>query len=259
MIGEREMHCCRNYQLTRSLNMQSYERVNNLPRGQNSFSRRKGNTQSEGLWRPTLRTEISSTAIKERVDGNLKWMGRKFKGTNLRKLYRGRWYKGLVQRVGWNRTKGYGATVVYEDGYVEIVPVATLVTLHQRKEYSDAQKLRERVESSSENQCQGAKVDSGRNAGKSVTAQEESTNIERDQQLEPLQQRKLIRDQEGLLHERFVGSCILKYFVSADGVGREFLGTVQCVWWCNNQRFYARIKYDDGDEEDITVEEVELC
>ena len=170
MIEEREMHCCRNYQLTRSLNMQSYERVNNLPRGQNSFNRRRGNTQSEGLWRPTLRTEISSTAIKERVDGNLSWMGRKFKGTNLRKLYRGRWYEGLVQRVGWNRTKGYGATVVYEDGYVEIVPVATLVTLHQRKEYSDAQKLRERVESTPENQCQGAKVDSGRNAGKSVTA-----------------------------------------------------------------------------------------
>ena len=86
MIGEREMHCCRNYQLTRSLNMQSYERVNNLPRGQNSFSRRKGNTQSEGLWRPTLRTEISSKAIKERVEDNLSWMSRKFKETNIWKL-----------------------------------------------------------------------------------------------------------------------------------------------------------------------------
>ena len=53
------------------------------------------------------------------------------------------------------------------------------------------------------------------------------------------------------------GVMYLKYFMSSDGVGRKFLGTVQSVWWCNNQHFYARIKYDDGDAEGITVEELE--
>ena len=38
---------------------------------------------------------------------------------------------GVVLKVGWNRAKGYGAKVVYEYGYVEIVPVAKLVELQK--------------------------------------------------------------------------------------------------------------------------------
>ena len=72
--------------------------------------------------------------IRDRVQGNLKWMGARFIGFKIKKKYRDIWYQGCVRRVGWHRERGYRATVVYEDGYVETIPVATLVRLHKRKE-----------------------------------------------------------------------------------------------------------------------------
>ena len=34
--------------------------------------------------------------------------------------------------MGWNRATGYGAKVVYEDGYTEVMQVAKLVELQEK-------------------------------------------------------------------------------------------------------------------------------
>ena len=149
----------------------------------------------------------------------------------------GRWYKGLVQRVGWNRTKGYGATVVYEDGYIEIVPVATLVTLHQREEFSNAQKLRQQVESTSESQCQGTKSKGGSMAVTRATSQNENGRLDK-------------------LQGTYLGQRVLKWFLNARGVGERFAGVVKEVW-DNDGVFMAQIVYEDGDQVDMRIEELE--
>ena len=89
---------------------------------------------------------------------------------------------------------GYRATIVYEDGYVETIPVATLVRLHKRKER-----------------------------------------------------------ETGLMHERFVGVTFEKAF----GELGVFSGVVQEVWRHDNGTYQARVFYtEDGDAEDITIEEL---
>ena len=57
----------------------------------------------------------------------------RFNGFRLRKRYNGVWYQGVVQKVGWHSVREYGAKVLYEDGYSEIVQIAVLVA---RKEES---------------------------------------------------------------------------------------------------------------------------
>jgi hypothetical protein len=47
-------------------------------------------------------------------------------------MHRGVWYWGVVLKVGWNRAKGDGAKVVYEDRYVEIMQVSKLVELQEK-------------------------------------------------------------------------------------------------------------------------------
>ena len=139
----------------------------------------------------------------------------------------------------WNRSisKGYGAKVLYEDGYIEIEPVATLVTLHQRKELSDVQKLWERVESTTESQCQGMKINGGMKADIRATAQEENGRLEEHE-------------------ERYLGQKVLKWFLNAHGVWEWFTGVVTEVW-DNDGNFMAHIVYEEDDLEDISVEELE--
>ena len=139
--------------------------------------------------------------------------------------------------MGWNKTKGYGATVVFEDGYIEVVPMATLVTLHQRKGFSDAQKLRERVESTSESQCQGTKIKGGSMAVIRATSQDVNGRLDK-------------------LQERYLGKRVLKWFLNAHGVGERFAGVVMEVW-DNDGVFMAQIVYEDEDQEDMRIAELE--
>ena len=64
-----------------------------------------------------------------------------------------------------------------------------------------------RLNAQTESQNQGMKINIGMKADKKATAQEGSRKFERHQQLQPLQQGKVIRDKERRLHdhERFVG------------------------------------------------------
>ena len=59
-------------------------------------------------------------------------MSVRFIRLQIKKNYRDGWYQGFVRCVGWHRARGYGAAVVYEDGYVEKTPVAKLVE-HQNE------------------------------------------------------------------------------------------------------------------------------
>ena len=61
----------------------------------------------------------------------------------------------------------------------------------------------------------------------------------------------------GLMNEKIVGTCFYKWFIAEDGAGRKFLGTVREVW-CESEKevFFARVEYEDGDAEDITLAEL---
>ena len=49
----------------------------------------------------------------------------------------------------------------------------------------------------------------------------------------------------------------LSHFFDVRGVQEQFLGTVKEVWWSMEQKtFYAQVNYEDGDLEDIPVEEL---
>ena len=42
-----------------------------------------------------------------------------------------------------------------------------------------------------------------------------------------------------------------------NGVGAEFVGTVTEVWWGTDQKtFFARVVYEDGDREDMSLSEL---
>ena len=61
----------------------------------------------------------------------------------------------------------------------------------------------------------------------------------------------------GLMSENFVGTCFYKWFIAGDGAGRKFLGTVRGVWWESEKEvFFARVEYEHGDAEDITLAEL---
>ena len=107
--------------------VQDYGNRNYVCRGQNF---------SKGYGHP-MYAETSArreSVIQPTVQGNLSWMASRFVGFKLRQKYEGLWYEGVVCQVGWHRPRGYGGTVLYEDGYVEIMPMAKLVELQRRKE-----------------------------------------------------------------------------------------------------------------------------
>ena len=56
----------------------------------------------------------------------------------------------------------------------------------------------------------------------------------------------------------YVGTCFYRWFVADDGDGWKFLGTIKEVWWSTDvQKFYANVVYEDGDKEDIPVENLD--
>ena len=72
------------------------------------------------------------------------------------------------------------------------------------------------------------------------------------------ERRVQIKDEEMLLHEKYVGTCFYRWFFADDGDGRKFLGTIKKVWWSTDvQKFYANVVYEDGDKEDIPVENLD--
>ena len=68
---------------------------------------------------------------------------------------------------------------------------------------------------------------------------------------------KTCKDEEGFLHEKYVGRCFYKWFLLVNGVGARFVGTVVAVWWGTDQgTFFARVVYKDGDCEDMCLSEL---
>ena len=68
---------------------------------------------------------------------------------------------------------------------------------------------------------------------------------------------KICKEEEGFLHEKYVGKCFYKWFLSMNGVGAEFVGTVTEIWWGTDQKtFFARVVYEDGDREDMSLSEL---
>ena len=68
---------------------------------------------------------------------------------------------------------------------------------------------------------------------------------------------KICKEEEGFLHEKYVGKCFDKWFLSMNGVGAEFVGPVTEVWWGTDQKtFFARVVYEDGDREDMSLSEL---
>ena len=65
----------------------------------------------------------------------------------MRKRYKGVWYQGAVQKVGWHSVRGYGTKVLYEDSYIiEIVQIAVLVKLQQHRNVNENKIARARKE-----------------------------------------------------------------------------------------------------------------
>ena len=293
------------------------------------------------------------SVIQATVQGNLKWMASRFLGFRLRKNYQGMWYAGAVRRVGWHRQRGYGGTVEYQDGYVEVVPMSKLVELRRIKEENNSNAWKKQSQNSAmgsapgfhnagvearvrghlarlSKQCNGKvflkdyqrKTYAGRvrsvvwnrrdGYGVKVIysdAFEERLSIHEihtllgQQKVQPVKSRsihaglstrvvercaggwvqepmntdmrhelsdrrlynseenkriiKICKEEEGFLHEKYVGKCFYKWFLSMNGVGAEFVGTVTEVWWGTDQKtFFARVVYEDGDREDMSLSEL---
>ena len=72
----------------------------------------------------------------------------RFNGFRLRKRYKGVWYQGAVQKMGWHSVRGYGAKVLDEDGYSEIVRIAVLVKLQQHRNVNENENSKGKEEGS---------------------------------------------------------------------------------------------------------------
>ena len=67
---------------------------------------------------------------------------------------------------------------------------------------------------------------------------------------------KRMKREVGESHEKHVGRCFTKVFHTAEGY-KPFDGVVKFVHWIKGHGILVRAEYDDGDKEDISVEELE--
>ena len=69
----------------------------------------------------------------------------------------------------------------------------------------------------------------------------------------------MIREEEKrILSKKFVGIYVDKWFLNEQSVGQQYSGKVVEVWWNDDARiFLARIEYEDGDAEDVSICELE--
>ena len=213
------------------------ERVerNHRNNGSHNYRSRGGPNIPKGYGHP-IYAETSArreSVIQATVQGNLRWMASRFLGFRLRKNYQGMWYAGAVRRVGWHRQRGYGGTVEYEDGYVEVVPMSKLVDLHQQKEQQEKQKGNRLMRSLSEGGEQ------------EVWWKRVQWPVENDSLID-------VTRETGLMHERYVGVAFEKVF----GELGVFIGVVQEVWRNDQCNDCVRVVYDGGDCEDISIKEL---
>ena len=70
---------------------------------------------------------LASAEMKERVDGNLRCLGNKYRGKFFWTRFDGRYWRGLIFTVGWYVKRGYAVKVKYTDGYEEWVQLGDWV------------------------------------------------------------------------------------------------------------------------------------
>ena len=70
-----------------------------------------------------------SSCLEEKVRENLSRLGRKLNGAQFWKEYQGEFFAGRVRSIVWGRSLGYGAKVVYSDGFEERLTISELESL----------------------------------------------------------------------------------------------------------------------------------
>ena len=218
-----------------------------------------GPSVTQGLLRPgpgksdqctglNVEMMITSKGVQQTVRNNLRWMSEKYVGSFFWTVFKGRSYRGLILKVEWSAVRGYAVRVRYNDGYWEMVPVRSLKKRDKlQEEMNFTQQKSMRIE-----RCSGFQV------GEQVVLDDikQSAMFGPVCELENGSEEHKLRCEVMDLHERFVGRAFVKFF-DVRGVQEQFLGTVKEVWWSMEQKtFYAQVNYEDGDLEDIPVEEL---
>ena len=161
---------------------------------------------------------------------------------------------------------GYGVWVIYSDGFEEHISLpelhrlmgllelqGLLLRIPERKEYNDPDRVMLQVKSAPRGpQVEKAgmvQVIGQRYFGERVEQTGAALDLllgttkENDNELEEFKR-------------RFVGQKVTKWFQNLKGFGEKFSGEVNEVWR-NEERYFARVVYEDGDAEDMSFEELE--
>ena len=202
-----------------------------------------------------------SGALEKQVQDNLKRLGKRYNGARLCKEYRGTLFQGKVQSTVWNRFMGYGVWVIYSDGFEERIGLLELRRLMGLLELQgllfripDRRECNEPVQSAPrvpqveksglvkviERGCFGEKV---KQTEAVLELLLEPPNVDENKELEEFKR-------------KFVGQKVKKWFQNLKGIGERFSGEVNEVWR-NEECYFARVLYEDGDSEDMGFEELE--
>ena len=171
--------------------------------------------------------------------------------------YQRKTYAGRVRSVVWNRCDGYGVKVIYSDAFEERLSIHEIHTLlgQQKVQPVKSRSIHAGLSTRVVERCAGGWVQEPMNTDmRHELSDRRLYNNEENKRIIKICKKEA--SQEGFLHEKYVGKCFYKWFLLMNGVGAEFVGTVTEVWWGTDQKtFFARVVYEDGDREDMSLSE----